>query len=217
MITVALVGAEGSGKTALSDSLVLAIENQDPKLTVAVVDDYAQAAGDRVDHIVGFYGDYITNVSIAVERIGIERKSADNDVVITAGTLLENSVYTAMQFERQQELQDDDAVRQDTMRRVEATLKMLACFYMDSFHYDLVFYLPPIVNPDEQFEKNLQASFQAFSLTPVIPLNVGGSNPEEITDNRTEVVIDAMFPPEETIDEGNDAGSGDTATEADGS
>lgn len=213
-MSIALVGGAQSGKSDLAQSLSDALADQG---TVAIVDDYVDAAVERVDGAAGFRGNYISNLAVALDRIGLEKRAAaDHKVVITAGSLLESSVYTAMAFESNQKLIDSDAERSDLLRRVEATLKTMACFYMDSFFYDFVFYCGPLgqgqaTELEVQFEKNLQASFQAFALVPVTALPTEGKDKEEITNNRVKVALEAI---EEANNESDAQGSGATPEKA---
>lgn len=214
MITVALVGGPGSGKTELAEALAERLEKEGTFPTL-VVDDYAQSAGEHIDAAIGFRADYYVNLAIAIERIAREKKAetevGEDGAVITAGSLLETSVYTAMQFERRNAMIKDEAVKQDMLRRVEATLKTLACFYMDSFFYDCVFYCPPTDQTDEEFktfDKNLQASFQAFYLNPVYILKSEG------VENRVNEMLEHLKKVEEAEDESDAEGSGTSPQKA---
>lgn len=205
MISIALVGAPGSGKTELATALSERLDGP-----TFIIDDYVDEVSKRLDVVAGFRADYYTNLAIAIERIAMEKKietAQDDGALITVGSLLETSVYTAMQFERKNKMLHDDAEKQDMLRRVEATLKTLACFYMDSFFYDCVFYLPPTAANEEYelFDKNLQASFEAFYLNPVYTLKT------ESVDDRVDEMLQQI---EEAKNESDAEGSGTPAQEA---
>jgi Trp operon repressor len=187
---IALIGMPGSGKTAVAEGL------QDATGSARIVDGYAAMAERDIDLVAGLDGGgYLFNIACAMKRIELERRAAKTDHVITCGTLLETSVYTALEYELMGEFTDrQESV--DEARRVEATLKMLACLYMDTFKYDAVFYLPPVAEPEESrwqlFDRNLRVAFEAFFLVPVFPLIVETDNFEEAVAKRVEIVATIM-------------------------
>jgi len=204
--SIAIVGGPQSGKSAFA----IGLQESFADGPVAVIDDYVDGIMEQIDGVAGFRGNYISNLAIALGRIGLEKHAEkDHATVITVGSLLETSVYAAMTYETLQKQVDSDADKSDLLRRVEATMKTLACFYMDSFFYDFVFYCGPtghanLADFETQFEKNLQASFQAFALVPVIPLPTEGGDLKEITDNRVKTAIANI---EEANSEGDAQGS----------
>lgn len=190
---IALTGMPGSGKSALAEKL------QDVTGSAEIIDGYPTWVEDEIDLVKGLDGGgYIYNLAIALKRVALERVSKHAEKpehTITCGTLLDTSVYTALEFELYGELQSsDDQI--DEVRRVEATLKTLACLYMDTFHYDAVFYLPPVEEVTERqwelFDRYLRTSFEAFFLVPVIPLTAEGADLNEITEKRAELVAAVM-------------------------
>jgi len=212
--SIAIVGGAKSGKTELASGLMDALADNGP---VAIIDDYVDDTMQRIDGVASFRGNYISNIAIALDRIGLEKHAAvDNETVITVGSPLESSVYSAMAFESNQQLINSPEEKSDLLRRVEATLKTMACFYMDSFYYDFVFYCGPtgleqLSELEVQFEKNLQASFQAFALVPVIALPTEGKDIREVTDNRVKAALKAI---EEAENESDAEGSRATPEKA---
>lgn len=162
---IAIIGAPGSGKSDLANEI-------GPQLggTWTLCDDYAERACDEVDYVPGFNGGYISHLAVALKRIGIERSSPDFHIV-TCGTLLETSVYAAMDLEVQENYASE-LEYQTVIRRTEAVMKTLAVLFNDEFDYDYFFYLPNRQTDDKwvTFDKNLQAAWGAFFLVPVIPL-----------------------------------------------
>lgn len=214
MIKIAIIGGPQSGKTDLAEALKERWSGNDDRSPVHVIDGYVNAVEERMDIVTGVRGNYMANIAVALERIAWERTAEQDDKIntfITVGSLLETSVYTAMNFERSNEIIFDDAEKQDEAKRVEATMKTLACFYMDSYLYDHVFYCPPIQSNDEtqQFDRNLQAAFQAFYLNPVTPLMVDGGDMADLTENRVELVLEEMA--KEAVDESDAEGAGASA------
>lgn len=221
---IAITGAPGSGKSELAqiihDEIVKGdIDCQKCHTPVAVIDDYAGPTSDRYDLAMGVQGDYLVNLAIAFERIALERHAVNtNKTIITVGTLLETSVYQALSFEGRSEFKDLPGEQEDFARRVEATLKTLACLYVDTFHYDHVFYVQPLGDPqhDEDmlrvFDRNLQSAFHAFFLTPVTPLYTDPDiSREEVQAQRLALVVRALNLKEN--DEGTAQGAGTHATQ----
>lgn len=184
---IAIIGAPGAGKSELAGLI-------GPQLgTVwADIDEYAEQACDEVDYAPGTDGGYIANLAVALERLSIERSTnAPNS--ITCGTLLETSVYSAMDFENASKFQKEDEIVNNT-RRVEAVLKTPACLYADSFDYDLVFYLPARGEEWAEFDKNLQTAFAAFFLVETVPLL------EDTMEENAEIAL-KIIKKEMTVDE----------------
>lgn len=193
---VGLIGIPGSGKSALAKALEEHYVKNDEcecRTPVAIIDDYVGDAESRMDLAGSFEGSYISNVNIAMERLGRERSVGKFKTVITCGTLIETSTYMAMEFESRQQFWTTDEEKQDNAKRIQAGVQFLACLYMDSFRYDKVYYLPPVLSDGDvrlaTLDRHLQAAFQAFWITPTIPLvTEGGGSLEEITQKRVELV-----------------------------
>lgn len=186
---IALIGVPGSGKTATATCLEEAIIKNDGSCAecltpISIIDNYAGAVEDAHDYAIGLDGGWLSSIAIAMERYGRERKAQpENKTIITCGTMLESAVYMTMHFEESSRTMDEAALK-DAMTRMEAGMRLFASLYIDTFHYSRVFYLPPLsVSDDERvktLDKNIQAAFNAFNLTPVVPLMFEGSAPEII-------------------------------------
>lgn len=184
---ICLTGIPGSGKTALAHSLRRHFGDEG----VLVVDEYAESASDNIDLAVGFEGSYLSNINVALERVRCERL-ARSETVITCGSLMETSSYFAMDIEARQRFWKTDEQKAENGRRIQATMAMLACLYMDTFRYDKVYYLPPFAAVEDSrmgvLDRNLQAAFQAFGLAAVVPLSAEGATLKEVTDHRIELI-----------------------------
>lgn len=211
---ISIIGAPLSGKSALA----LALEDRllrddidcvECRTPIAVVDDYVFDATERMNLAGGFEGNYLINLEIALARYGLQRRAVEDGAktIITVGSVFETSTYVAMEFERNQEF-DNEGEKLDDLRRTEATLKALACMYMDANPHRHVFYCPPLKGADDQrivtFDRNLQAAFNAFGLINVVPLLVDDGNIFDITKQRLETVM-------EIIMGGEDAGNPERA------
>jgi energy-coupling factor transporter ATP-binding protein EcfA2 len=196
---IALIGAPGSGKTTLAHAVRDAIVRDDGTCEecftpVEIIDKYAEWVSHHGDYAVGYDGGYMTNIAISTERYNRERRALQRaKTVITCGTVLESAIYLALNFEARAQyregLSQDDQLQE--ARRIESTLKMMACIYMDTFKYRKVFYLPPNGGDDRTrlFDRNLQASFQAFN-APVTSLAMEG-NPDELLAKRVELIMNS--------------------------
>lgn len=199
---IGLVGTPGSGKTALAESLKIALQSLDQEgfENVAVVDNYVEDLQSEVDLALGFFGTYIGNLHVALKRESEERLAAkDNDVVITCGTLFETSSYSVQFMQGDLDLipKNNDEAKYDLLIRIEAMTRVLACLYVDTFKYDYIFYLPPFEEIKDtritELEKNLQAAFNGFNLYPITKLFVEGNTLLEVTENRLKIVLEEVL------------------------
>jgi ABC-type branched-subunit amino acid transport system ATPase component len=198
----ALIGGPGAGKSHLAAAIEEELirgdgQCEDCNTPVAIVDDYAAEAGERGDYEISLDGGYMANITVAVERYNRERlaMTAKNKTIISCGTVLESAVYSAMQFERRAKNLTDQTQKTQEAARIEATLKMLALLYMDTFRYTKAYYLPRYLGDSDErwmvFERNLQASFSAFEVQ-IEPLTVdmdGVDSLEELTKRRIEKIF----------------------------
>jgi hypothetical protein len=188
---IGLIGAPGSGKSALAETVKTAVGLTDDRENLHIIDGYAEGIGQRRNLAIGEMGGYLANLNIALHREQLERQAlVDHDAlhVITCGTLLDTATYVAMDGASMLKY-DDEAERLDDLRRVEATMKVLACLYIDAFKYDRLFYLPSGAG---EFDKNLQVAFQAFNLVEVTPLMEGGHSAVDVTEKRCVQVLEAI-------------------------
>lgn len=91
---IGLVGAPDSGKRRLAEAL------QDGLGSARIIsgDEYVNSVERDTDIACkGYLAPYLGDIAVAISRYGKERKSADDaDHVITCGTLVETTVYTAI-------------------------------------------------------------------------------------------------------------------------
>jgi hypothetical protein len=199
---IGLVGIPGSGKSALAQSLKVAlesVENED-NLPVGIVDDYVEPLQEEIDLALSWHATYIGNLHVALRRETKERIALkDNKTVITCGTMFETSSYTVQALEEDYQFLDknNEADKQDLILKTEAITRIFACFYVDTLRYDHLFYLPPVSEVNDprakDLEKNLQAAFNAFELFPITRLFVEGDNLLEITENRLNIVLEEVL------------------------
>lgn len=196
------MGVPGSGKTALAHTLKNALEREDlnPECAdcmtpVDIIDEYVPEIEQESGLALGFDASYLGNLQIALGRAQRERKS-NGKTRITCGSVIETSTYVAIDGVAQMQY-EDDAEREDSLKRIEATMKMLACMYMDTFRYDYVFYLPPLTTDGSEkvklLDRNLQTAFRAFAMVPAHPLMVEGDNLVEIAEKRCALALMRIF------------------------
>ena len=193
---IGLAGIPGSGKTELALALKKQFESEGS--SVVVIDDYVPKIEKDTNLALGFSASYAGNIHVALGRAAEERKLVENppDFTITCGTLFETSSYMAQNFEAEYSLllRDDD--KYNFAQRSEATMRIMACFYIDLVKYDHIFHLTPIHASDDdnlaKLEGNLQAAFEAFNLFEHNLLETEGSNENEITENRIKKVLEKI-------------------------
>jgi hypothetical protein len=181
MKRIALIGIPGSGKTrlakALSDEIIRSDgQDCDCNTPVEILDDYAINVRDNGQYAIGLDGGYMANISMAVERYNRERffhYEVQPKTLIVCGTVLETAIYMSHHFEKSLAMISGEDEGTMEGARLEATVKMLAVLYMDTFHYEQAFYLPSLTPSEDErwrnFERALQASFAAYA-APVAPL-----------------------------------------------
>lgn len=141
MQKIALIGAPTSGKTELAQALKESLSN------VYVVDDYIQEIESRSDNTLGHFGSYFGNLQVVVGRWEFERRAVRDhkpDHLITCGTMVESTVYNAVQALIQHDMDSGGvslgALQND--RRASVSMTLLGIIRYDTFDYDHVFYLP---------------------------------------------------------------------------
>lgn len=192
---IGLSGIPGSGKTDLAFALKEALK--DEYESIEIIDDYVSDIEKESNLALSFTAAYVGNLNVALGRAARECHAYENDdFVITCGTLFETSSYVAQSFEKDFKFITTDEDKYDFANRLEATMRILACFYLDLVKYDHVFHLLPILDfADDDYknlDKNLQAAFEAFKLYEHHILEPEGSNPEEIAKNRVEKVLEVI-------------------------
>jgi len=190
---IGLAGVPGSGKTDLAKALEEKF-SKDGK-SICIIDNYVPDIEKDVNLALSFSAAYLGNLHVAMTRAAMERK-AEDDVIITCGTLFETSSYTVQSLEDDYSLITRDNDKYDFAQRSEATMRILACFYIDLVKYDYIFHLSTLTKSEEEninkLELNLQAAFQAFNLFEHIVLEADGSTSEEIVNNRVTKVMEAI-------------------------
>lgn len=193
---IGLAGIPGSGKTELAKAIKDHFEKSGA--SVVIIDDYVQEIEKETDFALGFSAAYVGNIHVALGRANLERAAYKNetDTVVTCGTMFETSSYAVQAFEKDYENAVNEAQKYDFAQRSEATIRVMACFFIDLVRYNHIFYLTPI-EPLENSElvkldKNLQAAFKAFELFEHTVLDGTGNDKSEICQNRLEKTLEVI-------------------------
>jgi energy-coupling factor transporter ATP-binding protein EcfA2 len=193
---IGLAGVPGSGKTKLAKALNEKLSQDGSK--VIIIDDYVSEIEQESDLALGFNAAYAGNLHIALGRAARERLATKEnpDYTITCGTLFETSSYTAQGFEEEFSFLTRDDDKYNFAQRSEATIRIMACFYIDLVKYEHIFHLTPLNTSEDdnvaKLERNLQAAFQAFNLFDHTVLEIEGITEEEITNNRVKKVLEII-------------------------
>lgn len=121
---IGLIGAPGSGKTALGDRLA-------SELGLELIDEYVYALEDETDYVYGKYATYAGNIHIGLRRHAIERCTP---YYVTCGTMIDTVTYMAAKV--------SIAEDQPDARRLTGGLVVLGCMVEDMMDYDHLFLLP---------------------------------------------------------------------------
>lgn len=129
---IALIGVPGAGKTKLANVLK-------KELSLKVVDNYVSKLEKDIGFSLGYNAGYMLNVLIAAKRWELECKAGEDRV--TCGTIVETACYVATwATDIGEHVTQDDYVLDRMYART--TMDLTTLFYLDTFKYDKVFYLP---------------------------------------------------------------------------
>jgi hypothetical protein len=167
---IALIGAEGSGKTEFAEAFTTEYldkqgcadcRKKQAQPSTIVIDNYVDDIGTKYDLAVGGGASYIGNLAIIMGRLQLERNVQGKvDNLITCGTLIESSIYAVV-----------DAVRGQSEAhwlRVTTLMNMIGSIYADTWDYDEAFVFS-LEDPDEttisgQVDKHLMMAVNQFAL-----------------------------------------------------
>jgi energy-coupling factor transporter ATP-binding protein EcfA2 len=144
---IGLIGAPGSGKTALAHLLAETLGHEE----TLVLDGYVEDVEVDFDYKMGRFATYIGNIAIALRRHQMERAYQDRfKTLISCGTVVDTAVYMAAEATLVADPGEDHFAR-----RHISSLAVLSCMVDDLFTYDFVFYLPNLTEPEDPFERTV--------------------------------------------------------------
>lgn len=144
---IALVGAPDSGKTALAERIAEAAQD---KIVFDILDGYVERYADETNIAVGHFASYITNLSVAFERLRQEdlkaalvgKSDGDEDLnLITCGTAIDSAIYASLVGSVAAAHAPEDRKRSE-FARTSTTMHAFGMLIADTWDYDLTFYLP---------------------------------------------------------------------------
>lgn len=154
MKRIALIGAPGSGKSALAGALAKKLNARDELSgdeEFVIIDSYVEELGVRTGLAFGNFSTYLGNLLVAAERIEREfhAKNEERHNSITCGTIIETTVYQAI-FGQQM---PEDANKREVMQaRMALVMQTLGMIIYDTFRYDHIFLLD-LVDEDVDRER----------------------------------------------------------------
>lgn len=145
---IGIVGAPGSGKTALANELKDALEGQ-----TIIVDGYVEPLEKEFNYAFGCFATYIGNLAIALDRFKHERAASQADHVISCGTVADTATYMASET-------TFTPAYEGLPRRTLSSLNTIGCIYADTFDYDYVFYIRRFESSKEEFINDLDRELE---------------------------------------------------------
>lgn len=133
---IALLGAPGAGKTRIARELRAALAEKYGAFVL--IDNYVQQLEKRTNFAYGHFASYVPNLTVALDRTGIENKHADNNT-ITCGTIFDTISYTILHGREAARFSPEGQLE---MVRANATLGTMGMLVADTFNYNYAFYLP---------------------------------------------------------------------------
>jgi hypothetical protein len=129
---------------------------------ISIIDDYIPRLSKQLDIAFSQYATYIGNIQTCVERYNQEVQQKDSDVIITCGSLIENSVYMAMNaFALAKSYNDNNlAGRMFADNRSNITMQWMGMFRYDAWKYDHAFYLPLQDDVEDSIAKLVAENFK---------------------------------------------------------
>ncbi len=137
---IGILGAPGTGKSKLARAL-----GKEHGLTV--VDNYVQRLQKKTDLALGPWSSYPEHYMVAGHRLS-EEYAAGFDKRITVTTILDTVVYAA--FKSDVAMQKDEETVRKNYLAVQTAMQGLSLLYVETWDYDISFWLP---YSDKEFEK----------------------------------------------------------------
>jgi hypothetical protein len=106
----------------------------------------------------------------------------------------------ARQLEAEFKFLNEDAEKEDHLRRAEASMKFVSCLYVDTVKYDYILHLPRIMEANDdtpesniaELDKALVIAFDSFTLFPTTRIETDGENLTQISENRVNKVLEVI-------------------------
>lgn len=134
---IGILGPPNSGKTDLALGLKEAFTD---KYGFGLVDEYVENLESATGNSYGHFAGYIANLQVAFERLTLEEEARRvHTHSITCGTVIDSMIYAALYSEF---ARDNAPNKQAEYARVSTTMHTFGMMVLDTFDYDVSFYLP---------------------------------------------------------------------------
>lgn len=159
MAKIVLSGGPFSGKSKLASDLADELKGRDRY--VAIIDESPESIAESYDFGNGIQGSYITDLAIAIDKIGQEfafkTTTPDVDDIIVCGSIEESATYLAVNAELRQRQQDYAMAA-----LVIPVFQLMRVTFGDAY----TFLLPPgddLTSYEEAVHSTIATTFEAFN------------------------------------------------------
>lgn len=143
-ITIALVGAPGSGKSLVAEEYkrLTADYYEEHDSELVIVPNAARTFEERYEQPAGIFADFYFDLRCNFARYELEQNTVESGKsFITCGTTLDNLAHSAVNMENlARGLQTDDTQRR--LAQGQITMQALTWAFMERFRFTFGFYVP---------------------------------------------------------------------------
>lgn len=197
-ISVALVGASNSGKSKVAKKLQKVLKEKYGE-TFSVVANGGTTVEKDLDIAMGHFGSYRESLLAFFQRLTKElelKKNGKN--FISCGTAIENIAYTGVKVDDIRTGIQIASQEQRLLKEMSA-VQILTFLFLDTFQYDLGFYLPinsVIKEDDDAYNRRIDLAIKMVDKNFNIRLQVVEGSVDQQVNTIVETIDKMMFPAE---------------------